>query len=163
MTRPTVSTDRPAVVGRGGEDRLVREAEFGMRVVRADEVMLVIADEERSPAAGVSAWRWSGARSRPRARSAARQRVRRVSEVYGVSIIGCMLWGVVKRTNINLDMDLVHEAAHELGTQRTTDTVHQALREVIARARRARLAQRDFEDLTPDALEAMRRPAGSTS
>jgi Arc/MetJ family transcription regulator len=80
----------------------------------------------------------------------------------------CMVWSsrgvcwcvVVKRTNINLDMDLVHEAAHELGTQRTTDTVHQALREVIARARRARLAQRDFEDLTPDALEAMRRPAG---
>jgi len=71
--------------------------------------------------------------------------------------------GVVKRTNINLDMDLVHEAAHELGTQRTTDTVHQALRDVIARARRARLAQRDFEDLTPDTLEAMRRPAGRTT
>jgi Arc/MetJ family transcription regulator len=70
------------------------------------------------------------------------------------------LVGVVKRTNINLDMDLVHEAAHELGTRRTTDTVHQALREVIARAHRARLARRDFEDLTPDALEAMRRPAG---
>jgi Arc/MetJ family transcription regulator len=71
--------------------------------------------------------------------------------------------GVVKRTNINLDMDLVDEAAQELGTQRTTDTVHQALREVIARARRARLAQRDFEDLTPDALETMRRPAGRTT
>jgi Arc/MetJ family transcription regulator len=61
----------------------------------------------------------------------------------------CILWDMVKRTNINLDMDLVHEAAHELGTHRTTDTVHQALREVVARARRARLAQRDFEDLTP--------------
>jgi Arc/MetJ family transcription regulator len=71
--------------------------------------------------------------------------------------------GVIKRTNINLDMDLVDRAAHELGTERTTDTVHQALREVIARAHRARLAQRDFEDLTPDALEAMRRPAGRTS
>jgi Arc/MetJ family transcription regulator len=71
--------------------------------------------------------------------------------------------GVVKRTNINLDMDLVERAAQELGTERTTDTVHQALREVIARARRARLAQRDFEDLTPDALEAMRRPVGRTS
>lgn len=70
---------------------------------------------------------------------------------------------VVKRTNINLDMDLVDEAAHELGTQRTTDTVHQALREVVARARRARLAQRDLEDLTPDALEAMRRPVGRTA
>lgn len=70
---------------------------------------------------------------------------------------------VVKRTNINLDMDLVEQAAHELGTQRTTDTVHQALRDVIARARRARLAQRDFEDLTPEALDAMRRPAGRTA
>ena len=71
--------------------------------------------------------------------------------------------GVVKRTNINLDMDLVEQAAHELGTQRTTDTVHEALREVIARARRTRLAQRDFEGLTPESLEAMRRPAGRTA
>jgi Arc/MetJ family transcription regulator len=71
--------------------------------------------------------------------------------------------GVIKRTNINLDMDLVDRAAHELGTERTTDTVHRALREVIARAQRARLAQRDFEDLTPDALEAMRRSVGRTA
>ena len=71
--------------------------------------------------------------------------------------------GVVKRTNINLDMDLVEQAAHELGTRRTTDTVHEALRHVIARARRARLARRDFEDLTPESLEAMRRPAGRTA
>jgi Arc/MetJ family transcription regulator len=70
---------------------------------------------------------------------------------------------MVRRTNINLDMDLVDEAARELGTRRTTDTVHQALREVVARARRGRLAQRDFEDLTPEALEAMRRPAGRTA
>jgi Arc/MetJ family transcription regulator len=67
---------------------------------------------------------------------------------------------VVRRTNINLDMDLVQQAARELGTERTTDTVHQALRDVVARGRRARLAQRDFEDLTPETLEAMRRPAG---
>jgi Arc/MetJ family transcription regulator len=71
--------------------------------------------------------------------------------------------GVVKRTNINLDMDLVEQAAHELGTQRTTDTVHAALRDVIARAYRARLAQRDFEGLSPESLEAMRRPAGRTA
>jgi Arc/MetJ family transcription regulator len=67
---------------------------------------------------------------------------------------------VVKRTNINLDMDLLGQAARELGTQRTTDTVHGALREVVARACRARLARREFEDLTPDALEEMRRPGG---
>lgn len=70
---------------------------------------------------------------------------------------------MVKRTNINLDMDLVERAAHELGTQRTTDTVHQALRDVIARAVRTRLAERDFEDLTPEAVEAMRAPAGRTT
>ncbi len=70
---------------------------------------------------------------------------------------------MVKRTNINLDMDLVDQAARELGTERTTDTVHRALREVIARAHRARLAQRDFEGLTPEALEAMRRPVGRTT
>ncbi|MEN3284956.1 MAG: Bacterial antitoxin of type system, VapB [Solirubrobacteraceae bacterium] len=73
-------------------------------------------------------------------------------EVYALSM--------VRRTNINLDMDLVEQAARELGTRRTTDTVHQALRDVVARARRARLAERDFEDLTPEALEALRRPAG---
>jgi Arc/MetJ family transcription regulator len=70
--------------------------------------------------------------------------------------------GVVRRTNINLDMDLVEKAAAELGTQRTTDTVHQALRDVVARARRTRLAQRDFEDLTPSVVEAMRRPSRRT-
>jgi len=63
----------------------------------------------------------------------------------------------VKRTNINLDMELVEQASRELGTHRTTDTVHEALREVIARARRGRLAKRDFEDLTPESLEALRR------
>ena len=68
--------------------------------------------------------------------------------------------GVVKRTNINLDMDLVQQAAQALGTRRTTDTVHEALRDVIARARRTRLAQRDFEDLTPASLDAMRRASG---
>jgi hypothetical protein len=34
---------------------------------------------------------------------------------------------------------------------------------VIARARRTRLAQRDFEDLTPESLEAMRRPTRRTA
>jgi Arc/MetJ family transcription regulator len=67
---------------------------------------------------------------------------------------------VVKRTNINLDMDLVEQSAHYLGTRQTTETVHEALRDVVARARRGRLAQRDFADLTPDALEQMRRPPG---
>lgn len=65
---------------------------------------------------------------------------------------------MVKRTNINLDMDLVQQAARALGTRQTTDTVHRALPDVIARDRRTRLAQRDFEDLTAESLDAMRRP-----
>jgi Arc/MetJ family transcription regulator len=63
----------------------------------------------------------------------------------------------IRRTNINLDAELVDAAAVVLGTARTTDTVHAALRAVIDRAARERLAQRDFADLTPDALEQVRR------
>lgn len=64
----------------------------------------------------------------------------------------------IRRTNINLDTQLVEAAAAVLGTVRTTDTVHAALREVVDRAARERLAGRDFEDLTPSALEHLRRP-----
>ena len=64
----------------------------------------------------------------------------------------------IKRTNINLDSDLVDAAATVLGTTRTTDTVHAALRDVVARAARERLTRRDYRDLTPDALERVRRP-----
>jgi Arc/MetJ family transcription regulator len=63
-----------------------------------------------------------------------------------------------KRTNINLDKHLVEEAAAVLGTVQTTETVHAALREVVARAARQRLAARDFTVLTPTALTALRRP-----
>jgi hypothetical protein len=45
-----------------------------------------------------------------------------------------------------------------LGTGRTTDTVHAALRAAIDRAARERLAARDFGDLTPDVLEQLCRP-----
>jgi Arc/MetJ family transcription regulator len=64
----------------------------------------------------------------------------------------------IKRTNINLDRELVEAAAAVLGTAQTTETVHAALREVIERAARQRLAARNFADLTPAALEEMRRP-----
>jgi Arc/MetJ family transcription regulator len=87
------------------------------------------------------------------------------SDPGGVPIRPCQVYAasVIKRTNINLDLDLVEQAAHELGTRRTTDTVHEALRDVVARARRVRLARRDFADLTPDALEQMRRPTGRSA
>lgn len=50
-------------------------------------------------------------------------------------------------TTIDLDRDLVDAAAAVLGTAKTTDTVHAALRYVVARQRRAWLAQRDFSEL----------------
>lgn len=65
---------------------------------------------------------------------------------------------VVKRTNINLDTELVARAAEVLGTRRTTETVHAALREIVVREQRRRLAEWDLEDLTPEVLEQLRRP-----
>ncbi len=64
----------------------------------------------------------------------------------------------VKRTSLNLDMDLVAEAKKELGTERTTDTVHAALREAVNLAKRRALARHDFPGLTPESIEEMRRP-----
>ncbi len=63
-----------------------------------------------------------------------------------------------KRTNINLDRGLVDAASVVLGTTQTTATVHAALREVIDRAARQRLAARDFALLTPEALSEVRGP-----
>ncbi len=67
-----------------------------------------------------------------------------------------------KRTNINLDKALVEEAAVVLGTDQTTETVHAALRDVVERAARQRLAERDFAGLTPPALDELRRPRNRT-
>lgn len=67
----------------------------------------------------------------------------------------------IKRTNINLDSDLVDAAAEILGTTRATDTVHAALRSVITRASLERLAARDFADLTPEQLDLLRAPRGA--
>lgn len=69
-----------------------------------------------------------------------------------------MIPNVTRRTSMNLDFALVTEAAEALGTTRTTDTVHAALREAIARARRAKLAARDFPALTPERLAEVRQP-----
>jgi len=69
-----------------------------------------------------------------------------------------MASATIRRTNINLDTELVQQAAAVLGTVQTTETVHAALREVVARAARQRLAQRDFVDLTPQTLDEIRRP-----
>lgn len=65
-------------------------------------------------------------------------------------------------TTLDLDHDLLVQAAEALGTKRTTETVHAALREVVARRRRAWLVRRDFselETLLPE-LRAPRDSAG---
>ncbi len=63
-----------------------------------------------------------------------------------------------KHTTLDLDQDLVRDAAAALGTSRTTDTVHAALAEVVARRRRAVLAHFEFPDLTIETLATIRAP-----
>ena len=60
-------------------------------------------------------------------------------------------------TTLDLDQDLLHDAAEVLGTTRTTETVHAALRDVVARRRREWLARRDFSELE-EALDGLRMP-----
>ena len=64
---------------------------------------------------------------------------------------------VVKRTSLNLELDLVAEARAILGTRGTTDTVRRALEEVVRREKLRALAERTFDDLTPEALAELRR------
>ena len=52
----------------------------------------------------------------------------------------------------------MEQAAQVLGTKGTTATVHAAMEDVVVRARRRRLAARDFPDLTLDGLAELRRP-----
>jgi Arc/MetJ family transcription regulator len=59
---------------------------------------------------------------------------------------------------MNLDTQLLADAADVLGTHGPTATVHAAMVEVVRSARRRRLASRDLPDLTPARLEALRRP-----
>ena len=62
-------------------------------------------------------------------------------------------------TTLDLDRDLLDQAASALGTKRTTETVHAALREVVARRHRHWLAERDFSELER-LLPAIRSPRG---
>jgi len=64
---------------------------------------------------------------------------------------------VIKRTSLNLDLDLVAEARAVLGTSGTTDTVTRALQETVRREKLRALAAETFEDLTPEALAELRR------
>lgn len=56
---------------------------------------------------------------------------------------------MVKRTSLNLELDLVAEARAILNTKGTTDTIHRALEDVVRHERLRRLAEHRFE-LTPD-------------
>ncbi len=60
-----------------------------------------------------------------------------------------------KHTTIDLDQDLVREAATVLGTTKTTDTVHAALADVVRRRRRLGLFE-IAHDLDLAALDALR-------
>jgi Arc/MetJ family transcription regulator len=63
---------------------------------------------------------------------------------------------MVRRTTINLDSELVAQAREVLKAKNTTDTVHDALREVIRRERLRRLAERDW-DMSLEDLKELRR------
>jgi Arc/MetJ family transcription regulator len=62
---------------------------------------------------------------------------------------------------MNLDRELVAEAADILGTRGATETVHAAMAEVISSARRRRRTSRERRDLTPQVIDEMRRPRSS--
>ena len=56
---------------------------------------------------------------------------------------------MIKRTSLNLRLDLVARARAILDTRGTTDTIHRALEEVVRRDAVARLATERFE-LSPE-------------
>ena len=64
---------------------------------------------------------------------------------------------MVKRTSLNLDLDLLNEAKQILDTRETTETIHRALAEVVRQARLRRLSARRF-DLTDGELKQLRTP-----
>lgn len=63
---------------------------------------------------------------------------------------------MVKRTSLNLELDLVAAAREILETRGTTDTIHRALTEVIRRQQLRELADERFEDLTSESLAEVR-------
>ena len=58
---------------------------------------------------------------------------------------------MVKRTSLNLDLDLVAKAREALGSNGTTDTIHRALGEVVRREQLRRLAEYDFSEYDEEA------------
>jgi Arc/MetJ family transcription regulator len=60
---------------------------------------------------------------------------------------------MIKRTSLNLDMSLVDEAREVLGTRGTTETVNQALAEIVRHDKLLRLTEMVF-DFDNDEIEA---------
>jgi Arc/MetJ family transcription regulator len=60
---------------------------------------------------------------------------------------------MIRRTSLNLDMSLVDEVREVLGTRGTTETINQALAEVVRNDKLRRLTQMVF-DVDNDELEA---------
>jgi Arc/MetJ family transcription regulator len=64
----------------------------------------------------------------------------------------------VKRTTINLDLDLLDEASDALGTSRMTETVHAAMADVVRRRKLEELTKMEFPGMSLEKLKKMRRP-----
>jgi hypothetical protein len=59
---------------------------------------------------------------------------------------------------MNLDLDLLDEAADALGTARMTDTVHAAMVDVVRRRKLEELTRMEFPGMDLEKLKEMRRP-----
>ena len=64
---------------------------------------------------------------------------------------------MIKRTSLNLDLDLVAQARVVLNTRTTTETIHRALDEVVRREALKRLTEWDLGGMTLEDLERIRR------
>lgn len=62
-----------------------------------------------------------------------------------------------RRITANLDGDLLREAEQVLGTSGTTATLTAALAEVVRERRLRALLDHDLSDLSPEALDRLRR------
>lgn len=65
---------------------------------------------------------------------------------------------MIKRTSLNLDLDLVAQARDVLETRTNTETIHRALEEVVRQEGLRKLAEWDLGELTLEDLERLRRP-----
>ena len=64
---------------------------------------------------------------------------------------------MIKRTSLNLDLELVSRARDVLDTRTTTETIHRALDEVVRREALKSLAKWDLGGMTLEDLERLRR------